>query len=131
LELVASLAWFYQLAEITPSSAWIAEEFVHKLCGGWHEVVSGGAIDREGALAIFEPGRKDESGEVAAVIDVKVTEEEDVGLGHLRSTFSEAESAATSGVEDDARAAVIPDEITCRGSLILRLGAARAEDLYG
>src|SRR5271168_2497933 len=100
LELVASLARLYQLAEIAPGSVWIAEESVHKLCGGGHEVVSCGAVDREGTLAVFEPGRKDESGEVAAVIDVKVAEEKDVGLGHLRSTLSEAESAASSCVED-------------------------------
>jgi hypothetical protein len=126
LELVASVAWFYQLAEITPRSAWIAEEFVHKLGGGGHEVVSCWAVDREGALAVFEPGRKDESREVAAVIDVKVAEEEDVGLGHLRSTLPEAEGAASSGVEDDAGAAVIPDEIAGGGALILRLRTAGA-----
>jgi hypothetical protein len=97
---------------------------VHKLRGGGHEVVSGGAVDWEGALAVFEPGRKDESRKVAAVIDMKVAEEEDVGLGHLRSALSEAESAAAAGVEDDTGAAVIPDEIACRGALSLRLGTA-------
>jgi|ERR1700733_5557564 hypothetical protein len=131
LELVTSLAWFYEFAEIAPGSVWIGEEVVHKLRGGGHEAVSGGAVDRKRTLAVFEPGRKDEGGEVAAVIDVKVTEEEDIGLGHLRSTLSEAEGTASSGVEDDAGAAVIPDEITGGGALVLRLGPARAEDLYG
>jgi hypothetical protein len=60
-----------------------------------------------------------------------VTEEEDVGLGHLRSTFSEAEGTASSGVEDDAGAAVIPYEIAGGGALILRFGTAGAEDLHG
>ena len=131
LELIASLAWLYQLAEIVPGSVWIAEEFVNKLSCGRHEVVSCGAVDGEGTLAILEPGRKDESREVAAVIDVKVAEEEDVGLGHLRSTLAETERAASSGVEDDTGAAVVPDEITGRGALIPRLWPAGAEDLYG
>src|ERR1700722_1517023 len=102
LELVASLAWLYEFAEIAPGSVRVCEEGVYELCGGGHEVVSCGAEDRERALAVFEPGRKDEGGEVAAVIDVKVTEEEDIGLRHLRSTLSEAEGTASSGVEDDA-----------------------------
>jgi hypothetical protein len=131
LELVASLAWLHEFAEIAPGSVWIGEEVVHKLCGGRHEIVSRGAVDRERALAVFEPGRKDEGGEVAAVIDVKVTEEEDIGLGHLSATFAEAEGTASSGVEDDAGAALIPDEIAGGGALILRLGAAGAEDLNG
>jgi hypothetical protein len=117
LELVATLARLYEFAEVAPGSVWTGEEVVHKLCGGGHEIVSCGAVDRESALAVFEPGRKDEGGEVAAVIDVKVTEEEDIGLGHLRSTLSEAESAASSGVEDDAGGAVIPDEIAGGGAL--------------
>src|ERR1700761_2657434 len=131
LELVASLAWLYEFAEIAPGSVRVGEEGVYELCGGGHEVVSCGAVDGERTLAVFEPRRKDESGEVAAVIDVKVTEEEDVRLGHLRSTLSEAESAATSGIEDDAGDAMIPNEVAGRGALILRLGTTGAEDLNG
>ena len=129
--MVASLAWLYEFAEIAPGSVWIGKEFVHKLGGGGHEIVSGGAVDRERALAIFKPGRKDEGREVAGVIDVKVTEEEDIGLGHLRSTLAKAEGTPSSGVEDDAGFAAIPDKIAGGGALILRLGTAGAEDLYG
>lgn len=131
LELVASLAWLYEFAEIAPGAVWIGEEVVHKLFGRGHEIVSCGAVDRERALAVFKPGRKDEGREVAGVIDVKVAEEEDVGLGHLRSTLAEAEGSASSGVEDDSGDAVIPDEVAGGGALILRLGTAGAEDLYG
>ena len=90
---------------------WVVEEGVHELGGGWHEAVSRRAEYGEGALAVFEPGRKDQSGEVAAVIDVKMAEEKDVRLRHLCSALAKAESTASTRVEDHARTTVLPYEI--------------------
>jgi len=132
LELVGAVGvWLDHFAEVAPGPMRISEEVVHKLSGRGHVPVSGRAVDGQGAASFPEPGGKDEGGEVAAVIDVEMAEEEDVEGGHAGAALAEAEGAAASGVEDDAGAAVVPDEIAGGGALIAQLGAAGAEDLDG
>ena len=124
----AFLAGYEQFAEITVDTL-VAEEVGDELHGGGHEVTAFGAVNGKGASAVFEPGRFDEGGKVAAVIDVKVAEENDVEAGHLRAAFTEAQSAAAAGVYKDARLAVLPDEIAAGSAFVLEFGAAGAQDL--
>src|ERR1700760_2831683 len=58
-----------------------------------------------------------------------MAEEKNVDPGHLGSALAEAESTATARVEDDARDAVVPDEIAGGCALVLRLRSAGAEHL--
>src|ERR1700761_273817 len=131
LQLVGSLGIrLGHIAEIAPGSVRIAEEVVHKLGGGGHVLVSRRAVYGQGAGAISKPGRKDQSGEVATVIDMEVAEEEDVELGEVRATLAKAESAASARVDDHTGFAVIPDEIAGGGALVMHLRAAGAEYLH-
>src|SRR5579862_4922358 len=63
-----------QLAEIPIGAALPSEKIGDKLDGGWHETIPRRAVDRQGALAVFKPGRLDERGEVSAVIHMEVSE---------------------------------------------------------
>jgi hypothetical protein len=87
---------------------WLTEEVVHKLSGRRHYVVSRRAEYWQGTLAVSKPGRKDQGREVATVIDMKMAEEKNVDRRHLCSTLPEAESAASSCVNDHTRSTVVP-----------------------
>src|ERR1700761_3184153 len=131
LQLVGSLGIrLGHIAEIAPGSVRIAEEVMHQLGGGGHVLVSRRAVDGQGAGAISKPGREDQRGEVATVVDMKVAEEEDVELGEVRATLAEAESAASACVDDHTRFAAIPYEIAGGGAVVLHLRAAGAEYLH-
>jgi hypothetical protein len=60
-----------------------------------------------------------------------MAEQNYIGLRHVGAAFAKAERAAAAGVDDDARAAVIPDEVAGGGALVLELGSAGAENLNG
>src|SRR5579871_3015761 len=97
LQFVASVGlWIHQVAQIAIRSMRIIEEIAHKLRGRRHELVSRRPEDRQGTIPIFKPRRKDQCREVAAVIDMKMAEQKDVHLRHLRSTLAKPKSAATS-----------------------------------
>ena len=131
LQFVASFSfWIDEVAQIPIRSVRITEEIAHKLGGGRHELVSRRTEYRQRTIAVFKPGRKDQSREVAAVIDMKMAEQKDVHLRHLRSTLPKPKSATASCVNDHTRLTVLPYQIAGRRSLILRLRATRAEYLH-
>src|SRR5579859_3633475 len=107
----------------------LIEKIAHKLPRRRHEIVPCRTVHRQRALAFFKPGRKHQSRKIAAVVDVEVTEQNNIQLGHLRSALSEAQGAASTGINENARGAAIPYEIAGGGSLILQLRAAGAEHL--
>src|SRR5262249_14688030 len=85
LPLVAALLLLHEeIAQVPVDAAGPPEEAGHELGGRGHEVVSGGAVNRQWPRAVLEPGGLDERREVAAVVDVKVAEQDDVELRHLR-----------------------------------------------
>src|SRR6476646_3039665 len=81
-------------------------------------------------FAIFKPGRENQGGEIAAVVDMKMAEEKNIHFRHLCIAFSKAESAAPSRVHHHPRLPVLPDEIAARGALILQLRPTGAQHLH-
>lgn len=120
-----------EFTQIAVCAAGFTEEIGDEFGGRRHELVAGGAVDGKRASAVFEPGRFNECGEIGAVIDVEMREENHVELGHLRTAFAETERAASSGVDKHTWAAILPDEIATGGALVLQFGSAGAEDLHG
>lgn len=118
-----------EFAEVAVGAVLIAEKVGDKFGGGGHEVVPRRAVDGQGAFAVFEPGGLNKRGEITAVVDMKVREENYVELGHLRPAFAETKGTATAGIDEHAGAAVLPDEIAARGALVLQFRTAGAEDL--
>ena len=47
----------------------------------------------------------------------------------MGTALAETEGAAAAGVDENARAAVLPDEIAAGGAFVLKFGAAGTEDL--
>ncbi len=90
-ECVASFCtWPRQVAQVAPSSMRLTEQITHKLSRGRHKLVSRWTVHWQGALAVFKPGRKYQGGKIAAVIDMKMTELNNIHLGHLRSALTKA-----------------------------------------
>jgi hypothetical protein len=63
------------------------------------------------------------------VIDVEVREENGIELRHVGAGAPKLQRAPAATVDDNARPAVLPYEVTRGGALILQLGAAGAENL--
>jgi hypothetical protein len=120
-----------KLAQIAIGPALGSEEIGDKLRGCGHEVVSRRAVNGQGTLAIFKPGGFDERGKISAVIDVEVSEQQDIELGHLGPALSKAECAASSRIHEHARLAVLPNEVARRRALVLEFRPAGAEHLEG
>src|SRR5208282_1804957 len=127
--IVALLSGYQQLAEIAISAVLMSEEIVNKLHRGRHEVVSLRAIDRQRPIAIFKPRRLDQRGKVAAMIDVKVREQNHIKLRHLRPALAKAKRASSSRIHKHSRSPVFPEEIAARSPLVLQFGPARPKHL--
>jgi hypothetical protein len=80
-------------------------------------------------LAVSKPGRKDQSWKVSAVIDMKVSEQEHIQLGHLGSALSKPESASSASVNQYPCLPVLPYEIAARSVLVRQLRAPGAKYL--
>jgi len=129
LEFVGALfARDEKLAQVAVSAA-LAKEIGDEFGGGGHEVIGRGAVDGQRAVAILEPRRFDERGEIGGVVDVEVGKENDVELGHARATFAETQGTATTGIDKNTRTTILPDEIAAGGALVLQLRPAGTEDL--
>src|ERR1700761_1579741 len=97
LQRIASLSTrFHQVAQIAPGSMRLAEQVAYKLGGGRHVLISRRAEYRQRPLAVFKPGRKNQSWEVAAVVHMKVTEQKDIHPGHLCAALAKAQGATAS-----------------------------------
>jgi hypothetical protein len=107
----------------------IAKKIGDKFGGGRHEVVGRRAVDGEIAVTVFEPRGLDERGKIGGVVDVKMSEEDYVELRHSRAALAETKSAAATGIDEDSRLTIDPDQIAAGGAFVLELGTAGAEDL--
>ena len=63
------------------------------------------------------------------MIDVEVREEDGVELGYVRAGASELQGAAAATVDEDSRAAILPDEIAAGGTVVFQLGPAGPQNL--
>jgi hypothetical protein len=108
----------------------IAEQIVHKLRRRRHVLVPRRSVHRQHPRAVFKPRRKNQRRKIAAVIDMKMAEEKNIQLRHLRSALSKAQRAASSCIHHHACTPVLPDQITGRRALVLQLRPARPEHLH-
>src|SRR5262249_44156149 len=120
----------YQFAQIPPRSVRLSEQILHELSRGWHVLVARRSVHRQWPLPVFKPRREDQRRKIAAVIDMKMAEEKDVHLRHLRAALAKAQSTASSSIQNDTRLAVVPYQVAGRRPLILHLRATGTQNLH-
>jgi hypothetical protein len=71
---------------------------VHEIYRRRKLAVARWAIHGQRTFALFKPGREDQGRKIGAMVNVEVSEQDHVELGHFRATLSETKSAATTGI---------------------------------
>ena len=80
-------------------------------------------------MTLLEVRRLDQGGKIGRVVDVEVSEEDGIELGHVRSGTAELQGAAAAAVDQHPRLSILPYEVAGRGALIFELRAARSQHL--
>src|SRR4029077_9138021 len=99
LQRVAAIFAGQEICQISISAAFTVEKACHELGGRREVLVAGRSIDWQGKLTLFKIRGLDQRGEICAVIDVQMREQDSIKLSHMCAGLSEAQRAATTAVD--------------------------------
>jgi hypothetical protein len=71
---------------------------VHEIYRRRKLAVARGTIYGQRTAALFKPGRENQGRKIGAMVNVEMSEQDDVELGHFRATLSETKTAAAASV---------------------------------